>query len=126
MKEDEATKRLVKAIENPFTTIVGHLTGRLLLARSGYSLDMDKVFDACAANRVALEINASPQRLDLDWRYIKRAKDKGIRFCIGPDAHSPEGLDDVFYGLGIARKGWLEPDDLLNCMTAEEFLTWRE
>jgi DNA polymerase (family 10) len=125
MDEKEATKRLVKAIENPYTMIVGHLTGRLLLARSGYSVNTDRIFDACMANCVALEINASPQRLDLDWRHIKRAKDKGIKLCIGPDAHSPEGLDDVFYGLGVARKGWLEPDDLLNCLTAEEFLTWR-
>ena len=126
MSEAEATKRLVKAIENPHTTIVGHPTGRLLLAREGYPLDMDQVCDACVANGVALEINAAPQRLDLDWRLIKRAKDKGVKFCIGPDAHSVDNLDYVAYGLGIARKGWLEPGDLLNTMMAEEFLAWRK
>ena len=125
MTEDEATRRIIKAIENPYTTILGHPTGRLLLGRPGYALDMDKVFDACLANRVAIEINANCHRLDLDWRHCKRAKDKGVKLCIGPDAHSVEGLGDVVYGVGMARKGWLESSDLLNCMTAEECLAWR-
>ncbi len=125
MSEDEATRRILKAIENPYTTILGHPTGRLLLSRQGYPLDMEKVLDACAANRVAVEINANCHRLDLDWRYGKRAKEKGIKLCIGPDAHNTEGLDDVAYGIGIARKGWLEAADLLNSMTAQEVLAWR-
>jgi len=87
---------------------------------------MDAVFDACAKHRVAIEINANPHRLDLDWRHIRKAKERGIKFCIGPDAHSVEGLADVDFGLGIARKGWLEKKDLLNCMDAEELLAWRQ
>jgi DNA polymerase (family 10) len=124
MTEDEATARVVRAIEQPSTTILGHPTGRLLLARQGYPLDFEKVFDACRANHVAVEINASPQRLDLDWRHIRRAKEKGLKLCIGPDAHSVEAIGKVFNGVAIARKGWLGPEDLLNALTAEEFLAW--
>lgn len=126
MNEDEATKRILGAIENPFTTILGHATGRLLLLREGYPLDMERILDACAANGVAIEINANPHRLDLDWRHIKRAKDKGVKLCIAPDAHNPNDIDFIRYGIGIARKGWLEASDLLNCMTAEEFMAWRK
>lgn len=126
MTQDEATARIIRAIENPFTTILGHSTGRLLLNRNGYSLDYEKVFDACVANHVAIEINANPRRLDLDWRYVKRAKEKGIKLVISPDAHSVAGIDDTRYGVGIARKGWLEPSDLLNCMTADEFIAWKK
>jgi DNA polymerase (family 10) len=122
----EATDRLVRAVQNPYTTILGHPTGRLLLAREGYPVDFERLFDACAASGTAVEINASPHRLDLDWRQVKRARDRGVKLCIGPDAHRTEGLDDVNYGLGIARKGWLEASDLLNCMTLEEFLAWRK
>lgn len=125
MSEAEATRRVIKAVENPHTAILGHPTGRLLLAREGYPLDMEKVVDACVRNRVAIEINANAHRLDMDWRHIKRARDKGAMFSIGPDAHSVEGLDDVQYGVGIARKGWLGPEHLLNCMTAEKLLAWR-
>ena len=125
MTQDEATSRLIRAIENPYTTVLGHPTGRLLLARPGYPVDMPKVIDACRENGVAIEINANCQRLDLDWRHIRLAKDNGVKLCIGPDAHSVAGLDDVAYGVGIARKGWVEPGDLLNCMTVEEFLVWR-
>jgi DNA polymerase (family 10) len=125
MAEKEATARIIRAIENPYTTILGHPTGRLLLSREGYDLDIAKVFDACAANGVAIEINASPHRLDLDWRHVKRAKERGLKLCIGPDAHSTDAIDDLDYGLGIARKGWLEPGDLLNCMSVEEFMKWR-
>jgi DNA polymerase (family 10) len=126
MTEEEATARLVKAIENPYTTILGHPTGRLLLARPGYPVDMGKIIDACAANRVAIEINASPHRFDLDWRHVKHAKDKGVKLSLGVDAHSVEGMDDIEFGLGIARKGWLEPEDLLNCMPAEEIIAWQQ
>lgn len=125
MDEATATRRVVKALENPAATILGHPTGRLLLARQGYPLDMDTVLDACAANGVAIEINAAPNRLDLDWRHVRRARDKGVKLCIGADAHSPETLEWMRYGLNIARKGWCGKDDLLNCMTVEEFLAWR-
>jgi DNA polymerase (family 10) len=125
MTEEEATARIVKAVENPYTTILGHPTGRLLLQREGYSLDFEKVMDACLANNVAIEINGSCYRLDLDWRHVRRAKEKGLKLCIGPDAHRIAGLDQVQYGLGIARKGFLEAGDLLNTMTVEEFFAWR-
>jgi DNA polymerase (family 10) len=98
----------------------------LLLAREGYDLDWARVFDACAANGTAIEINASPHRLDIDWRHIRRGRDAGVRFCIGPDAHAVDGLADVAYGLGVARKGWLEAAHLLNCLTAEEFIAWAQ
>ncbi|MCH7960406.1 MAG: DNA polymerase/3'-5' exonuclease PolX [Candidatus Hydrogenedentes bacterium] len=125
MTQAEATKRVVRAIENPYTTILGHPTARLLLSRKGYPLDFDAVFEACAAHNVAIEINANCRRLDLDWRLVRKAKERGLKFSIGPDAHSVEGLDDMIYGIGIARKGWLEPGDVLNTMTADEFLAWR-
>jgi DNA polymerase (family 10) len=126
MTEEEATARILRAVENPYTAILGHPTGRLLLGRAGYPLDIDRVIDACKANGVAIEINGSPARLDLDWRHVKRARDKGVKLCIGADAHSVESLGDVVYGLGIARKGWCEPGDLLNCMDVEEVLAWRK
>lgn len=126
MTEREATQRLLAAIRNPHTTMLGHPTGRLLLSREGYPLDLDAIFDACAEQRVAIEINANPHRLDLDWRHVRKASERGVKLCIGPDAHSVDGLDDVEYGLGIARKGWLTKDHLLNCMEAEELLSWRQ
>lgn len=125
MTEADATKRVVNAVENPYTNILGHPTGRLLLSRDGYALDYEKVFDACLANNVAVEINANPHRLDLDWRYIKRGKEKSLMFSIGPDAHAVDGIDDVEYGVGIARKGWLEPENLINCLSADKLLKWR-
>lgn len=125
MTQDEATARVLKAIENPYTTILGHPTGRLLLRREGYSLDWEQIFDACLNNRVALEINANPNRLDLDWRLIKRAKDKGCVFCIGPDAHGIDEFSAVHFGVAMARKGWLERENLLNCLDVEAFLAWK-
>ena len=126
MEQDEATKRVVRAVENPYTTILGHPTGRLLLQRTGFPLDFEKVFDACTANTVAIEINASCHRLDLDWRLVRRARDKGVMLCIGPDAHSTEQIDNIAYGIGIARKGGLGPGDVLNSMSVTEFLAWRK
>lgn len=126
MNEADATKRVLKAVENPYTAILGHMTGRLLLMREGYPLDTDKIVDACVRNRVAIEINADPHRLDMDWRNIKRARDKGAMFSIGPDAHSVEGMDNVQYGVGIARKGWLGPEHVINCMTLERLFAWRK
>ena len=120
MSEKEMTKRIIKGMSNKYTSILGHPTGRLLLAREGYPVNMHEIIDAAAKYRVAIEINAHPQRLDLDWRYGKYAKSKGVKVVIAPDAHGPEGLLDMAYGIGIARKGWFEKSDVLNCLTAEE------
>jgi DNA polymerase (family 10) len=119
MSETEMTKRIIKGIKNKYASIVGHPTGRLLLAREGYKVNMHEMIDAAADRGVAIEINAHPQRLDLDWRYGKYAKSKGLKITIGPDAHGPEGLHDMSYGIGIARKGWFEKPDVLNCLDAD-------
>lgn len=125
MTEAAATKRVIKAIENPYTTILGHPTARLLLQREGYPLDWDAVFAACAACRVAIEINAHPRRLDLDWRLMRRAKEVGCTFSIGPDAHSVDGFDVMRYGIGVARKGGLTKNDVLNSLGADAILAWK-
>lgn len=117
MSEEKATDRLIKAIENPYTTILGHPTGRLLLSRSGYPIDHRKVIDACAENDVIIEINANPLRLDLDWRWHQYAIEKGVLLSINPDAHRKEGFFDMHYGTLIARKGGLTK---LNCLNAME------
>ncbi|RMF56612.1 MAG: DNA polymerase/3'-5' exonuclease PolX [Bacteroidetes bacterium] len=124
MTRDEATRRLIKAIENPFTTILGHPTGRLLLRREGYPVDLDAVLDACAANGVALELNANPYRLDLDWRWVRKAIDRGIWIAINPDAHAVDQLDLIRYGVAVARKGWLTPERCLNALSLEGFRRW--
>ena len=126
MNEADATRRVLKAVENPYTSILGHMTGRLLLMREGYPLDTDRIVDACVRNRVAIEINADPRRLDMDWRHVKRARDKGAMFSLGPDAHSVEGMDNMQYGVGIARKGWLGQEHIINCMTLEQLFAWRK
>ena len=120
MPEREMTKRIVRAMEHPAMTIWGHPTGRLLLGRAGYSVDYEAIFQAAAKHGVAVELNANPHRLDLDWRVCREAKSRGIRLSINPDAHSVEGLGDVVYGVGIARKGWLEKRDILNTMSVSE------
>jgi len=120
MDEERATKRLLKAIENPYTTILGHPTGRLLLSRPGYPVDFQKIIDACAANRVAIEINANPLRLDLDWRWHRYALEKGVLLSINPDAHRMEGLLDMQYGVHIARKGGLTAEKCLNAFSRAE------
>ena len=114
MKKDAMEKRILKAMENPYTTMLGHPTGRLLLSRDGYQVDMMNIIDGAARSQVILELNASPYRLDIDWRYMKYAKAKGVMISINPDAHAVAGLGDVFYGVNIARKGWQESKDVLN------------
>lgn len=116
----EQTQRMVRAIANPYVDIVGHPTGRLLLNREGYPLDQDAMIDAAAKHGVCIEINAHPSRLDLDWHYLHRARDKGIKIPINPDAHATDGLDVMRYGVNIARKGWLRASDVLNTMDATE------
>ncbi|HZY36295.1 MAG TPA: helix-hairpin-helix domain-containing protein [Mucilaginibacter sp.] len=117
MDEEKATSRLIKAIENPHTTILGHPTGRLLLSRSGYPIDYRKVIDACAANQVVIEINANPLRLDLDWRWHQYALDKGVWLSVNPDAHRKEGFLDMHYGILAARKGGLYKERCLNALS---------
>lgn len=120
MSEDKATERLIKAIENPYTTILGHPTGRLLLSRNGYPIDYKKVIDACAANGVVIEVNSNPLRLDLDWRWHQYALDKGVWLSINPDAHRNEGFLDMHYGIIVARKGGLYKERCLNALSLEE------
>jgi len=122
MDESKATTRIIKAVENPYTSILGHPTGRLLLARSAYPLDHMKVIDACAANGVHIELNANPLRLDMDWTWIPYAMEKGVMISINPDAHSPAGIEDVQYGVIAARKGLLTTDMCLNALSCAEFL----
>lgn len=114
MDESKANARLIKAIENPYTTMLGHPTGRLLLARQGYPINHQLIIDACAANNVAIEINANPLRLDLDWRWIDYALQKGVYLSINPDAHKKEGYHDMKYGVMVAQKGGLSKDFCLN------------
>lgn len=114
MKKEDMERRILKAMENPFTTILGHPTGRLLLSREGYQLDLINIIEGASRNGVILELNASPYRLDIDWRYLKYAREKKVMISINPDAHAIAGLDDVFYGVNIARKGWQESKDVLN------------
>ncbi|MDZ4699844.1 MAG: PHP domain-containing protein [Rhodothermales bacterium] len=124
MPEAEATARLLRAIDNPYTTILGHPTGRLLLVREGYFLDYSRILDACAERGVAIELNANPYRLDLDWRWIKEATDRGILISINPDAHTREGLLDTRWGVEAARKGWLEASMCLNALSLDAFAAW--
>ena len=120
MSEEEMTERIIKAISNPYTTMLGHPTGRLLLSREGYKVDLHKVIDAAAEKGVVIELNAHPYRFDLDWRYCKYAKEHGVKVSINPDAHHTGDLSNVAYGVGIARKGWLTSRDVLNTMTLGE------
>ncbi|MGQ0813353.1 MAG: helix-hairpin-helix domain-containing protein [Gemmatimonadota bacterium] len=117
LPESGQTARLLRAMQNPNLTFIGHMTGRLLLSRAGYRVDVDAVLEAAALVGVAIEINADPHRLDLDWRHWPGAKRRGVKTAINPDAHSARSLDVVEYGVCMARKGWLEPDDVVNTWT---------
>lgn len=112
--EAEMTTRIIRAVEHPCTTMLGHLTGRLLLKREGYRVNVAKVIDAAVANGVAIELNADPQRLDLDWRHWRRAAERGLRCFINPDAHDTAGFDHFRAGINAARKGWLTAEDIVN------------
>ncbi len=122
MDLEKATNRLIKAIENPFTSILGHLSGRLLLSRNSYPLDYPKIIDACAANKVSMELNASPYRLDIDWRWIQLCLEKGVMISINPDAHEMSGILDMHYGVSVARKAGLISKMTLNCLSLSEIL----
>ena len=120
MPLEKATVRLIKTIENPFTTILGHPTGRLLLSREGYPIDHKKVIDACAANNVIMELNANPYRLDIDWRWIQYCMEKKVMISINPDAHSKSGYHDMHYGVCVARKGMLTKEMCFNALNRNE------
>lgn len=129
MNKEKAMMRLNRAIENPYTTILGHPTGRLLLSRNGYPIDHEAIIDACVANDVVIEINANPHRLDLDWKWIEYAIDKGALLSIDPDAHSIDGLYDIKYGVLASQKGGLTPKNNLSSYTLakfEDFLAQRK
>jgi len=125
LTEEAQTERLVRAVSHPACRVLGHPTGRLLLARPGYLVDLDRVLEACAEHGVAVEINASPYRLDLDWRWARRALDLGLKLVINPDAHSTTGLDDIRWGVAVARKAGATASDLINCAPIEDFLERR-
>jgi DNA polymerase (family X) len=120
MPEEEMTRRMLTAVRNPYLTILGHPTGRLLLGRAGYAVDVRRVIDEAAERGVVLEINASPNRLDLDWGSARYAMERGALLAVNPDAHSVDGLGDVEYGINVARKAWLEPGRVLNTWTLDE------
>ncbi|HPX49873.1 MAG TPA: PHP domain-containing protein [Deltaproteobacteria bacterium] len=124
MSRQAMTKRIIKALRNPFTTILAHPTGRLLLAREPYEVDMDAVLEEALKNRVAVELNANPMRLDLDWRLMDSFVTQGGIIAIGPDAHSVDGLDDMTYGVMIARKGFVTPQACLNTRDARDVKEW--
>jgi len=124
MDERRATDRLLRAIENPYTTMLGHPTGRLLLRRQGYPIDYKAVIDACARHQVVIEINANPWRLDLDWRWVRYALDQGVLLSINPDAHHTNGYEDMRYGVLMGRKGHLTKEMTLNAKSGEEIAAY--
>jgi DNA polymerase (family X) len=114
------TERLLRALANPFVTMLGHPTNRLLLGRDSSPMEIGQVFEAALENGVILELNANPARLDLDWRYLKKVRDLGIAVAINPDAHEVNGFSDTAFGVAIARKGWLEKKDIFNTLSRTE------
>jgi DNA polymerase (family X) len=126
MSEEKAMNRLLKAIENPFTTILGHMTGRLLLSRPGYPVDHQRIIDACVAHKVVIELNAHPRRLDMDWRWIGYALEQGALISIDPDAHTTNGYNDIRYGVLAAQKAGLTPDRNLSSFSLAQFKDFLE
>jgi DNA polymerase (family 10) len=122
LPRERQTERIVSAVSHPACSVLGHPTGRLLLTRPGYAVDLERVLQACLDHGVAVEINASPYRLDLDWRWCRRALEVGLKLVVNTDAHSIEGLDDIRWGLAVARKAGATAADLVNCSPIEDFL----
>jgi DNA polymerase (family X) len=118
--EAEMTTRIIRAISNPHVTMLGHATGRLLLRRDGYKVDLEAVLQAAAKHGTIIEINAHPMRLDIDWVHCKRAKALGVQLVINPDAHSTGDLPYIRYGVDVARRGWVEKGDVFNTKTEAE------
>src|SRR5256714_9720855 len=116
LSEADMTKRIVRAMQNPHVTMLAHPTGRLLLRRDPYAVDIPAIIDAAAETGTWIEINAAPKRLDLDWRWLPTAKAKGVKCVINPDAHGVERLQELWFGVGVARKGWLTKEDVMNCL----------
>jgi DNA polymerase (family 10) len=116
LSEADMTRRVIRAMENRFVTILAHPTGRLLLKREPYQIDIPAILDAAVRTGTWIELNAAPKRLDLDWRWWPLGKEKGVKCVINPDAHRAERLQDLWFGIGIARKGWLTKDDVVNCL----------
>ena len=121
MKKDAMTKRIIFALMSPYTTILGHPTGRLLLARQPYETDINEIIDVAVEYRKIIEINSNPYRLDLSWENVIYAKEKGLKIAINPDSHNKETISDIFTGVKVARKGWLEQSDVINCLDINEF-----
>ena len=117
LSESDMTRRVIRALENPFVTMLAHPTGRLLLKRDPYQIEIPKILDAAARTGTWIELNAAPKRLDLDWRWWPLAKQKGVKCVINPDAHRTERLQDLWFGIGVARKGWLTKTDVMNCLS---------
>jgi DNA polymerase (family 10) len=126
MEGEAMTKRVLAAMDDPHLTILAHPTGRLLLSREPYAINVEAVLEKAAEVGVAVELNADPRRLDLDWRYCRQAKELGVTIEIGPDAHSTAGLDNVHFGIGMARKAWLEAGEILNAQSAEDVLAFAQ
>jgi DNA polymerase (family 10) len=124
MDGDAMTKRVLAALDDPHLTILAHPTGRLLLSREPYAIDIEAVLEKALAVGVAVELNADPHRLDLDWRYCRQAKELGVTIEIGPDAHSPASVDNVHFGIGMARKAWLEASEILNARSADDVIAF--
>jgi len=124
LPEKEMTARLIRAMENEHVTMLGHLTGRLLLRRDPYAVNIEKIIDCAAETRTVIELNCNPWRLDMDWRWWHRARDKGVLTSINPDAHATEQLQFLAYGTRLAKKGWLRRKDVLNCLPLAEMQEW--
>lgn len=124
LDEDAMTRRIIRAMENPYVTMLGHLTGRLLLRRDGYAVNHEKIIDCAAATRTVIELNCNPKRFDMDWRWWHRARDLGVLCSINPDAHSTHQLQYLKFGASVARKGWLRRQDVLNTRSLPEIEAW--
>jgi DNA polymerase (family X) len=124
LTEDEMTARIIKAMENEYVTMLGHLTGRLLLKRNAYAVNIDKIIDCAAETGTVIELNCSPMRLDMDWRHWRKAKEKGVKCSINPDAHATEQLQYLSFGVRLARKGWLTKEDVINTKNLGEMEEW--
>jgi DNA polymerase (family 10) len=126
LEKEVQTERILRAVAHPSTTILGHMTGRQLLRRPGYDVDIERILKACAKHGVAVEINANPWRLDLDWRWHGRALELGCMMSINPDAHSTDELDLTHWGVEMARKGGVPADRVLNCLPLPAFARYLE
>lgn len=124
LPEDEMTARIIRAMENPHVTMLGHLTGRLLLRREPYAVNVDKIIDCAAETGTIIELNCNPRRLDVDWRHWRKARDKGVKTSINPDAHRTEQLQFLAFGVRLARKGWLTKEDVINTKSLSEILAF--